>query len=148
MSGLPFPPSENNAYVNNPRGGRFLSADAKRFQWDMEAWRRANINELKQATITMINWTSPPFLTLALGFRRDVLYTKDGRLKRVDAANYIKLIQDGVMRALSIDDSMLSGTAAEKAPLQLGDDRPRVMAILEPSAIVDMRDWMADVGLV
>lgn len=153
MSGLPFPPSENQAYVNNTgmgaRGrGRFSSVDAKEFKFRMLAWALNNRVMIEQARQIIAGWQTPASLSIFLGFRHDRVWKKNGGVKRIDASNFVKLLQDSVTTALGIDDSNLWATSVEKAALPKGRTVESCIAILTPAMPRDLDEWKDHLGIV
>lgn len=148
LAELPFPPSENNAYVNRKAGGRFASKEVRDFKHAMSIWRIRNNQALAVARQAVFSWKTPPALKLVLGFRHDRVWTKDGSPKRIDAANFVKVLQDSVAAVMAIDDSKIWSTMAEKAPLEPESKLESAMAILTPAMPMGIAQWKDHLGIV
>lgn len=148
LTDLPISISENNAYINNRRtGGRFPSDDLKKFKAEMAQWRLLNARAFPEVNRVISGWVALGFHAL-IGFRRDRVYTKLGMPKKIDASNYVKIIQDGVAAAIDRDDCHFWRSTGEKAPLKLGDDRQRCTVVLTEAAQKDLAGWHSDLHIV
>lgn len=141
LTDLPMSISENNAYPTNQRTGRrYASTELGIFKQQMAMWSMDNIQTLTFAKGVIGLWDTISMKAL-IGFRRDRVYTKDGRVKRIDAANFLKVLQDGVSKSIARDDCYFWSSAVDKAPLKIGDTRERCTVILTPAVTIDLADW-------
>lgn len=141
LTDLPMPPSENNAYpTNHATGRRYASRELAEFKARMAEWQFHEGKTLGVARDIIKLWPTVAFQAL-IGFRRDRVYCKDGSPKKIDASNFLKVIQDGVSKAIGRDDSLFWRSAVEKAPLKLGDARERCTVILTQAPTIDLPDW-------
>jgi Holliday junction resolvase RusA-like endonuclease len=110
---MPVPPSENSAYLNLPGRGRCPSKTLRDYKDKIHVWSMQNHafiqylrRELHGAEVLKVDFT------LALHYKS--LYTKDFRVKRLDATNRIKCCFDCLSDILAIDDRhFFSGTYAK-----------------------------------
>lgn len=145
---LPMPPSENEAYLNGRYRARALSKVAEDFKNEMRVWRIKNARMITLAAEEMAGWHTPTMLTVLVGFRHDRIWTKADQPKRIDASNYVKLLQDSLTDALGFDDSKLWGTNVEKAALPIGSTQQRCIAILAPGMPRRFDQWKDHLGIV
>ena len=145
---LPISISENNAYPTNFKTGkRYKSKDLGKFASQMAQWRLLNAQAFPEVHRIMDGWVAIGFHVL-VGFRRDRVYTKLGMPKKIDASNYVKIIQDGVSNAIDRDDCHFWRSTGEKAPLKLGDERERCTVILTEAPQKDLAGWHSDLQIV
>lgn len=141
LTELPMPCSENNAYFNNRQtGGRSPSRELKEFKARVAEWAMADMGSMSTARGILDLWGAVSLQAL-VGFRRDRIFTKDSRMKRIDSANFLKVLQDGVAKAIGRDDCFFWRSSVEKAPLKIGDDRERCTVILTQAPTIDLVDW-------
>lgn len=137
---LPMPPSINSAYVNGPHG-RFKSRQAT--EWTMQ-FNRAMLRYRSLVADSRIEIKEKIaqgyFLSLHLDFffPHKKLISKDGKVKRLDPSNRIKLIEDALCNMLGFDDCYIfeikarklsSGCAIEKADCYLYLEKPNSVTL-------------------
>lgn len=88
------PPSLNNAYTNHPRGGRILSAEAKKY--------KAQSIETAESEALYQRFRVPQEARLML---RLMIYFPNRQ--RRDLSNCVKLAEDSLAKALGFDDSQI-----------------------------------------
>jgi Holliday junction resolvase RusA-like endonuclease len=104
---IPVPPTVNSAYRNVPGRGRVASKA-------YSSWRRAfnywamnlgtNIDTAKAVVQTKIAAGAPLSISLVFVLGKMSLLCRDGRTKKWDVSNRIKLIEDALCGLLEIDD--------------------------------------------
>lgn len=119
-----MPPSSNGAYRPFVSKGkmRFAStADWASFKRDFTVYRLLNAAAFKVAEGVIAKVTP---LTLGIHcdfyFPHEKLFTKDGRLKKLDVSNRLKALHDCVAEALGVDDCVFTEISATKAVGKLG----------------------------
>lgn len=137
LSGLPMPPSSNNAYATNRKTGcRFPSQELKAFKKAIEDWRAARPILLRDARAALVSMRPTDQKVLRVdrffGFPHQRVFTLAGLPKRMDVSNRIKAIDDVVADMLGIDDSWFFGGTEIKCI----SDEPSVTLVLR---LVDVR---------
>lgn len=113
----PEPPSVNRMYTNGYRGRRILSKEGERFK---AAMTKAVVGEISvlpwRAAVDQV-YTGGAGVQLVIGLSREIFNnawvpgakTKGGNpqspYQKMDATNYIKVIEDAVVDATGIDDN-------------------------------------------
>ena len=59
----------------------------------------------------------PVSLFLQFNLNHDMMYTKDGRVKRMDVSNLIKSAEDAIMDLIGLDDKFVFKVTCEKVAL-------------------------------
>lgn len=114
-----MPPTSNHMYHLVRRGPKTYhvpSSELKKFQNAMVIYpiTRPYIPNYRKL---IKNWVDLKYkLQIHCGFyfRRDRLYTKEGKFKKLDVSNRLKAAHDGVAKMLGIDDSAFFRISAEK----------------------------------
>lgn len=118
FEGVPMPPTSNKAYKSFVHGGRIRHVchpDLVRFKGDFNAYsllNRATFNLAREA----LAGAKLPSLGIYCDFyfEHSKLYTKDGRLKRLDVSNRLKALHDCLADSLGIDDCLFTRISASK----------------------------------
>lgn len=98
----PMPPSVNHAYAT-VRGRRVLSREGKAYKAEVAA-RARRVADGRAA---------PLWLSLTITLRLPLLF-KNGRVRKFDASNRIKLLEDALCEGLGVDDSRVLRLSVEK----------------------------------
>ena len=110
---FPIPPSENQLYRNLAKVGRVKTRAYREYTTEVEAWHLSHLKPIKRAKAYI-----DPKIPLKVEFRMMMnptrLFTKDGRIKRLDASNRIKAMLDLFSGCLEIDDSIFFSCKIEK----------------------------------
>lgn len=126
---LPMPPSDNRIYVNLPRGGRKLSAEAERFKKDVFAI--VSDTALASEHVTL-DQDATYMVRLDVFFKaiENKGWPKKAkrRYKKVDLHNRQKLLIDAVTDALGVDDSCIFRVELVK---DCDPERPRIEVALQ-----------------
>lgn len=89
---IPVPPSLNNLYITNSRGGRYMVESGR-------AWKKDAIYRIHEQA-TQADWSVPKdarlCLTLSLWFIVP---------RRTDISNRVKIVEDALATALNFDDT-------------------------------------------
>lgn len=101
-----MPPSLNNAYPSNRQGVRFKSKEFREWENDFRLWA---LGQNKALTAARAEFHTPRsghsvWIQSDFYFQRAKILTKDGRPKRNDTTNRIKMLHDGVSSAIWLDD--------------------------------------------
>lgn len=118
---VPMPPTSNLAYSSFMRGGRVVRVCSKElvaFKSQFSAYHMANLNGFGAGKL--IFGGKPLFIDCDFYFPQERLYTKDGRLKRLDVSNRLKALHDCMATALEIDDCQFMEISARKLVGKLG----------------------------
>ena len=138
LTGLPLPVSVND-YANRHRGRkghytpkRIELAD-EFFCWSLGvgAVGRSEAEQflLGEDKESFYNRTAKTVFTLNLIWKRR-MFTKDGKLRKVDNSNYIKAIEDELARWLRIDDCYFANPMV--TPRDCTDGNESLTAIITP----------------
>jgi Holliday junction resolvase RusA-like endonuclease len=113
INGYPMPPSANNLYSNNPRGGRFKSQKLTAYEVEVTHWSYRYGYQLQSARMCVAALDLGQVFHVERtfyhkGFR---ILTKDGQPRKNDTSNRFKALDDTLAQLLGIDDSYFwSGT--------------------------------------
>jgi len=113
---LPLPPTSNNIYINNPRGGRTKSTQAR--AWQTRAVRsiheQCKLGIQSEFDENLMYWLEICFYFSAIENKgwheRYVKGVKKGqrkaksKWKRIDLSNRVKLLEDTVKMVTGVDD--------------------------------------------
>lgn len=97
-----MPPSVNNAYAT-VHGRRVLTREGRRFKESV-----SSMPELIKCRNTLPTWIA---ISIHLWLP---LFYKNGKVRRFDASNRIKLLEDAVCEGLGIDDSRVIRLTVQK----------------------------------
>lgn len=122
----PFPCSENAMYRNLPNVGRVATQKLRDFKSAFAAWSMVNAEGIRRSILRLPK--GPLRFNMILVCSKKRIFTKDGRIKKIDPHNYLKPMCDSIASVLHIDDSVYFRTTAEKA-LSV-DDTERAMVVL------------------
>lgn len=114
---LSIPPTINTAYARGSHGKRFLSKKGKQFKNEVEIAAKAFHGSLGRSYYR---------LTIIVQCR---WLTKDGRVLKKDISNRIKIAEDGLAKALGVDDARFFEVRALKSHSW---DQERTVFFLEP----------------
>jgi len=89
------------------------SPKLKAFKVEFGVWMLLNRFGLKAASAAL-SGEGPLAIHCDFFFGRRALYTKDGRLKKMDVSNRLKALHDAMGDALGIDDSRFTEISARK----------------------------------
>lgn len=134
---LPFlPPSSNHIYVSGRGGGRFLSAQAKKFKLraisHIQSICLAQITNLDRSAIYSVwyNFFFPTEELLNKTFGQGKQNSAESRYKRMDVENRIKLVADSLATAIGIDDCQFFQGGHSKLSTSLVGDREQIHIFL------------------
>lgn len=121
FTGIPIPPSLNNAYPTAKSGVRIKSKELRQWERDFQSWSLIKIPQIRIAKYVMANLS--PLAVLSVEciyyFRRERILCRDGRPKRLDADNRLKCLLDGITTLLGIDDARIwQGAFAKRIEAQ------------------------------
>lgn len=144
LNDFPLPPTVNKLYATAKTGHRFKSREAKEFEHQADIWmltRRGILNDIRkhfQAKIHSSHWIR---VDMYIHLESQKLFTKQGKLKKIDAANRIKPAHDKLSELIGIDDKHFS---VGKAEFVLSD-RNCILIVLRSSKILSDSDlWALD----
>ncbi len=105
-----IPLSANHAYFNNPRGGRTLKTEGKKYKAETTSFLAQNF----PAELTKVKPDIPYFCYVRFYF--EAIENKNGktRYKTIDTSNRLKLFEDCLKDACGIDDAQYLIWALEK----------------------------------
>lgn len=131
LNGLCLPPTENSLYPTF-NGRRIKSKALLQFQRDIHYWRMLNKTTALQARETCQFWIQKGYflkVSALVFFKKEKIFTKDGRVKQLDASNRMKALHDAISdQILSIDDRYFWSVSIEKVV----GDKEGVNVIIEP----------------
>lgn len=103
---LPMPPSVNSCYFTGQHGRRVLTKVGK--DWKALASLRTLAAAGSVIRLELDQWVKLEITVYV------PLYYKNGKRRRFDASNRVKLLEDAVCAGLGIDDSAVLGIHAHK----------------------------------
>lgn len=104
--------------------------DGRLFDQEVAIWMLKNTHKLQKAKDEIklaLNQGYQLKLMLYFCFSHEQLWTKDGRVKRLDTNNRVKAAVDGIAKALDIDDSVFFAEEHEKVET---DEEPHIMVAI------------------
>ncbi len=117
LNGLPNPPSCNALYPTF-RGRRIKSKALIEFTRSVGYWGLAHKLTVLEAREVCQYWISVGYflkLSAEINFKKERIFCKDGRVKKMDASNRIKALHDSISESiLCIDDSYFWSVSIEK----------------------------------
>lgn len=123
---LPFlPPSSNNIYVGNGKGGRFLSPEAKKFKTravsTIQTQCLAAIGRLDRGGVYRAWYVFyfPPEELINKTFGSGAKTAAVSRYKKMDVENRSKLVSDALATAIGIDDCQFFEVGLSKVSYDL-----------------------------
>ena len=117
---LPLPPSSNNQYFLARRGSKTYhvpSDELKLFKVKMNGYPVLNGNLFKMNKSIVKSWISDSYALecrIMFFFKKERVFCKDGRPKKMDVSNRLKALHDQLATLLEIDDSWFFKIYAEK----------------------------------
>lgn len=150
IDGLPMPPTENRIYSpvvrTNREGKNFASnrpsPELKQYQDDFESWHWKHVQSMTKVEKKISTWASEyekeghdqlfgvKFTILAV-FPHSELITQKLTMKKLDASNRVKALQDCLAKALHIDDNIVVNTEVQKCV----DETKRCVLVIEPEPL-------------
>lgn len=149
---LPMPPSSNHMYKLFRRGRKTFhvpSKELKTFQNEMILYPRVHKLEFLSAKHTVLAWINAGQgleISCQFFFHYSRLFTKDGRVKKLDVSNRIKALHDCLCRLLGIDDSVFFRVSAEKGTAHADLDE-MVMVDIRPIVNKTLQDFTSGSNL-
>jgi len=113
---FPVAPTTNNLYVSVGKR-RVPSKQLKIYKQLVHTWYLQNLREVNEAAL-YLKGKGPLTLDLIWRGPRLRFYTKDDRVRRLDASNRIKACEDSLCQLLSIDDSVFFRCSIEKRVIE------------------------------
>lgn len=107
LAKIPMPPSLNNAYPTGRNGRRYKSEKYRAWERDFTIWGFENSKQLAHAR-AVFSKARPGYVVWihsAFYFKRESILTRDDRPKKNDTSNRIKILHDGISKAIWLDDS-------------------------------------------
>lgn len=102
-----LPPSSNNAYFNNPKGGRTLTDAGKKFRAETVGY----LQQRYRREMMFFQKNVPYCFLVRLYFEevenKGYPNKAETRYKKLDGSNRIKLLEDALKTAGGIDDSQM-----------------------------------------
>lgn len=124
---IPLPPSSNQIYAS-VRGRLIKSQHARIYSNQCQIWALKNFKLLdmikdhyKSETTLEVNYI--------FVFHKQRLVGKKNQIKKLDAANRIKVIQDELAKMIGIDDSLFLKTTIEKVTCESESDQQVIIEI-------------------
>jgi len=120
---LPMPPTSNHQYISITRRGRtyrVASEELRTFKELMSMYPNI-FPDFKVKFHIVQDWAArkrPLEIRCTFYFKRERLFTKDNRFKRLDVSNRLKASHDSLSEILEIDDSYFFKVVAIKAVTQ------------------------------
>lgn len=111
-------PSMNNAYPSNKFGKRFKSVEFQRWERDFKMWCLTNAREVSEARQAFAHPKPGRIVVIHAQyfFARESILCLNGKPKRNDTSNRLKILHDAVAGAIWLDDSyFFDGTFTKRA---------------------------------
>ena len=128
---LSVPPTINTAYSRGSHGKRFLSKAGKKFKSEVEIAAKMYKGTLGRSLYR---------LTIIVQYK---WLTKDGNVMKRDISNRIKIAEDGLAKALGVDDAVFFDVRALKSHSETDQ---RTVFYLEPIGDEDVGSFGIDKG--
>lgn len=106
LTSIPMVPSMNMAYPSNRFGRRFKSKEFKEWEREFSCWCLSHAEEVNHAR-KLFSKPKPSHIVRIdseFYFPREEIITLDGRPKRNDSSNRLKILHDGIATAIWLDD--------------------------------------------
>ena len=143
ISAIPLPPSDNAQYKTvvrrdtKARNGyktlRVKSDSAQKYKKQFSDWALVNAQSLVKARKAVASWEGTIELQLYFAMEVHRLFTLDKRIKKNDATNRDKNLQDCLAASLLIDDSRFKLVRLEQ--VISAPNSEQVLAILKPKKV-------------
>lgn len=143
LAGIPVPPTDNQQYKNIIRKSksskigykslRVKSDAAVKYKKQFSDWSLVNMQSIIKARKVVALWKGTIELQLYVAMEEKKLLTLDNRLKRNDASNRDKNLQDCLAGALLIDDTRFNVTRVEKVVAVPSGEQ--VVVIMKPKKL-------------
>lgn len=138
LQNIPFPPSTNQLFAGKAR--RYKSDKYQFWLNEFDIWSIKNIRAVRGAAEFVREYLAKGpdnFITLGieLNVPPQMIFTKDGRNKRIDAHNFLKALIDAVADELKVDDSRFFLSNVEFVCYDKKDFCPNVTITFEPYRI-------------
>ena len=106
FTGIPIPPSLNNAYPSLKSGLRVKSKELNQWEKNFYVWSLTRIPQIRLAKHVMATLASQAVLSVncVYYFKRQRILSLSGKPKRLDLDNRIKILLDGLTTLLGVDD--------------------------------------------
>lgn len=137
LTGIPIPPSHNHAYTVRPvrRKGSAKkvyrptrSDEYESYMKEFAVWQMENAQLINSLRAQLSKYEDPYLdVRVYLGMRRERLYTAKGEARKLDSANYLKIIHDLIAKAIGVDDRWFWIALVEKA--EVGDNDQECLTI-------------------
>lgn len=107
LNGVPFPPTVNQLYAG--KSIRYKSDKAKAYDTEVDLWYLKNIKTVKaiRTKLRPYKFADHTFLSFKLDFLvpYETLYSKQGKLKKIDVSNRVKALLDKLSELFDVDDN-------------------------------------------
>lgn len=138
---IPFPVSTNQLFAGKSR--RYKSKKYKAWETEFDLWSIPKMGFIRETGRVVREYLTDPknFLTFAveLNVPGSMIFTKDGRNKRIDATNYLKCLIDALSSELEIDDNRIFLSKVEFVVYNIKDFTPNVTVFIEQTRIREKR---------
>lgn len=124
---LPFPPTSNKIYIVYMSQGKVrhgASQVLREFKRDFYHYEKCHALLCLQNRNLAQEWVKKNFVLhihTEFFFEKSRIFTKDGRIKKIDLSNRLKAIHDLVSTLLRIDDSIFFNLSATKKEAKPGE---------------------------
>lgn len=140
---LPLPPTSNHMYATIMAGGRPIripSRESKAFKQAVQVWRLQN---LQLSNLARAEFSGHAIqIDRYFAFRRERLWTLDGRPKSIDATNFIKPLDDALAEyVLGFDDRWFWSGTCEKIQAASPQDECALVVLtqMKPATLEELR---------
>lgn len=134
LYGFPIPPTVNKCYPSNKQGRRFKSKDLSQFCNVADIWslrQKKALKDIYQHFNKLIHNNYWIEVNMYIHVNYNKIYTKKGKLKKIDASNRIKPAHDKLSELIDIDDKYFSVGKSEF----ILSDKEQIVFILKSSKI-------------
>jgi Holliday junction resolvase RusA-like endonuclease len=121
LSGIPMPPSVNNAYPSSRTGRRFKSKELTSWERQFQVWAYEHYKKVEDIRKQMLTRLPGQYLLIKshFYFTRQSVITKEGTPKRNgkgggDTSNRLKVLHDAISKLIGIDDVWFFDLTATK----------------------------------
>lgn len=114
---FPMPPSHNALYRNVPGVGRVATQELKDYKRECEVYALKNarmFREVRQLIFGKWKDFQSYKIDYYFVFKKERIYTKEGKAKKLDVSNRVKAAQDALCYILGFDDKNIWNSTCEK----------------------------------
>lgn len=126
--------SVNNMYPISRGGGKRLSAEGRIYKEYISEVMRA-VDEVRETSLKLCDYYTCCYVFF---MTQDMLFYKNGELRRVDVSNMLKAAEDAVFEHMLEDDSLVVSISGHK---RLTVEEPKLTVLIEKGDVAGPIDF-------